>query len=44
MKAGAFGQTLKGINPGLEVIEEAWPEFVAAVEKGEFNSGMEGTN
>ncbi len=38
VKAGAFGQTLKGVNPGLEVIEEAWPEFVAAVEKGEFNS------
>ena len=38
VKAGAFCRTLKEINPDIEVIEEAWPEFVAAVEKGKFNS------
>jgi len=38
VKAGAFRKTLKEIDPTLEVVEEAWPDFVSAVEKGEFNS------
>ncbi|MDI3542703.1 MAG: glutamate racemase [Candidatus Atribacteria bacterium] len=38
VKSGAFHKTLREINPALEVVEEAWPDFVRAVEKGEFNS------
>lgn len=38
VRTGAFHRILQDIDSSLEVIEEAWPEFILAIEKGEFNS------
>lgn len=38
IRTGAFRQALQEINSHLEVIQEAWPEFILAIEKGEFNT------
>ncbi len=38
VQAGSFRNTLKAMDAGVEVYEEAWPELITAVEKGEFNT------
>lgn len=38
IRVGAFRQTLARSRPGVEVVEEAWPEFIEAVEEGVFDT------
>lgn len=38
IRVGAFRQTLARFRPGVEVVEEAWPEFIEAVEEGVFDT------
>lgn len=38
VRAGSFRKTLKSMDAGVEVREEAWPELIEAVERGTFNT------
>jgi glutamate racemase len=38
VQAGSFRKTLKSMDAGVEVHEEAWPELIEAVERGEFDT------
>lgn len=38
VRAGSFRRVIERLRSGTPVIEEAWPEFIEAVEKGTFNT------
>lgn len=38
VRAGTFRRVLEELQPGVEVVEEAWPEFIEAVERGVFDT------
>lgn len=38
IRVGAFRQMLAELRPGVEVLEEAWPDFIEAVERGNFDT------
>ncbi len=38
VKSALFRQYITECNPSVRVIEKAWPEFIEAVERGEYNS------
>lgn len=37
-QAGSFRKAIHKINPSLQVVEEAWPELIQAVERGDFDT------
>lgn len=38
VRAGSFRRTIEKLRPGTRVFEEAWPEFIDAVEQGTFDT------
>ncbi|MEN3186809.1 MAG: glutamate racemase [Atribacterota bacterium] len=38
VKAGTFGNVLRTMDSEIEIYEEAWPELIMAVERGDFNT------
>lgn len=38
VRAGSFRRTIERLRPGTRVFEEAWPEFIEAVEVGAFDT------
>lgn len=38
VRAGTFRRTIERLRPGTPVVEEAWPEFIEAVEEGVFDT------
>ncbi|MBC7217556.1 MAG: glutamate racemase [Candidatus Caldatribacterium sp.] len=38
VRVGSFRKTLEQLRPGVLVLEEAWPEFIEAVEEGNFDT------
>ncbi len=40
IRVGAFRRMLNELRPGVEVLEEAWPEFIEAVERGNFDTSF----
>lgn len=38
VRAGSFRRIMERLRPGVQVFEEAWPEFIDAVEQGTFDT------